>query len=53
MTLVDFTQYDTDKTKWENKIPDTSRLIKKLDYNAIKLLEGKMPSISGLVTNTL
>ena len=27
------TKYDTDKSKLENKIPDTSGLIKKTDYN--------------------
>ena len=28
------TKYETDKTELENKIPDTSGLVKKLDYNA-------------------
>ena len=27
-------KYDTDKSKLENKIPDTSGLVKKTDYNA-------------------
>ena len=27
------TKYDTDKSKFENKIPDTSGLVKKTDYN--------------------
>ena len=27
-------KYDTDKWKLENKIPDTSGLVKKTDYNA-------------------
>ena len=36
----------------ENKIPDTSGLVKKTDYNAkITRIEGKIPSISGLATN--
>ena len=38
--------------KLENKIPDTSGLVKKSDYNAkITVIEGKIPSISGLATN--
>ena len=28
------TKYDTDKSEKENKIPDTSDLVKKTDYNA-------------------
>ena len=28
------TKYDTDKSEIENKIPDTSDLVKKTDYNA-------------------
>ena len=28
------TKYETDKIELENKIPDTSGLVKKLDYNA-------------------
>ena len=28
------TKYDTDKTELEKKIPDTSGLVKKTDYNA-------------------
>ena len=28
------TKYDTDKSELENKIPDTSGLVKKTDYNA-------------------
>ena len=27
------TKYDTDKSEWEDKIPDTSGLVKKTDYN--------------------
>ena len=56
MTLADFfikTKYDTDKSELEKKIPDTSELVKKLDFNAAKVtkIENKMPSISGLATN--
>ena len=44
--------YDADKSKIENKIPDTSDLVKKTDCNAkITKIEGKIPSISGLATN--
>ena len=46
------TNYDRDKSEIENKIPDTSGLVKKTDHNAkIIDLEGKIPSISGLATN--
>ena len=31
------TKYDTDKTELEKKIPDTSGLVKKADYNAKSL----------------
>ena len=56
MTLADFfvkTKCDTDKSELEKKIPDTSELVKKLDFNAAKVTEikNKMPSISGLATN--
>ena len=56
MTLADFfvkTKYDIDKSELEKKIPDTSELVKKLDFNAAKVtkIENKMPSISGLATN--
>ena len=45
------TKYDTDKSKLEIKIPDTSVLVRKLDYNAkIGEIESKIPSIIGLVT---
>ena len=40
------TKYDRDKLEIENKIPDTSGLVKKTHYNA------KIPSVSGLATNT-
>ena len=42
----------TQTKQLENKIPDTSGLVKKTDYNAkITEIEGKIPSISGLATN--
>ena len=58
------TTYDTDKkipdtselaTYDENKkIPDTSELAKKADLNAkITEIEGKIPSITGLITNSV
>ena len=44
----------TQTKQLENKIPDTSGLVKKSDYNAkITEIEGKMPRISGLATNAL
>ena len=46
------TNYGTDKKELENKILDTSGLVKKTDYNAkITEIEGEIPSISGLATN--
>ena len=33
-TFVLKTKYDTDKPELENKIPDTSGLVKKADYNS-------------------
>ena len=43
----------TQTKQLENKIPNTSGLIKKTDYNVkITEIEGKVPSISGLATNT-
>ena len=44
------TKYDTDKTKLENKILDTSNLVKKTDYNT--KIEGEIPGISNLATKT-
>ena len=42
----------TQTKQLENKIPDSSGLVKKTDYNAkITEIEGKIPSISGLATN--
>ena len=44
--------YDRDKSEIENKIPDTSSLVKKADYNAkISEIEGKIRSIWGSATN--
>ena len=46
------TIYDTDKWELEKKIPDISKLVKKLDYNAkITEIEDKLQSISGLATD--
>ena len=46
------TKYDTNKKVLQNKIPDTSGLVKKTDYNAkITETEGKIPSINDLATN--
>ena len=45
------TKYDTDKSKLENKIPDTRGLVKKRDYNTkITEIEGKTPNVSDLAT---
>ena len=52
------TKYDTDKSDLENKIsdadkkiPDTSKLVKKIDYDAkITETESKIPSNPGLAT---
>ena len=42
----------TQTKQLENKIPNTSGLIKKREYNVkITEIEGKVPSISGLATN--
>ena len=47
------TKYDTDKSGSERKIPDTIRLVQKLDYDAkITEIENKIPNISGLATNS-
>ena len=41
------------KQSQKKKLPNSSRLVKKSDYNAkITEIEGKIPSISGLVTNS-
>ena len=54
------TKYDTDKSDLEKnisdankKIPDTSRLVQKFDYNAkITEIENKIPSITALATTS-
>ena len=44
---------NADKTELKNKIPDTSGLAKKANYNAnITELENKIPDISILATKT-
>ena len=44
------TKYDTDKAELENKIPDTSGLIKKTDYAAkMADIEGKSPEVINLL----
>ena len=50
MILADlFYKYDTDKSELENKIPDTSGLVKNTDYNVkINNTEGRIPDISNL-----
>ena len=46
------TKYGRDKKESENKIRDTSGLVKKTDYNVkITEIEGKIPIISRLATN--
>ena len=40
-------------TAFENKISDVSALVKKTDFNAkVNEIEGKIPSITGLATNS-
>ena len=47
------TNYQTDKTELENKIPNVNYFIKKTDYNVkITDIEGKIPDASNLVTKT-
>ena len=44
-------KYQTDKTELENKIPNTSGLVKKTDYDAkITDIEGKISDVSNLAT---
>ena len=44
------TKYNADKTVLENKIPDTSGLVKKTNYNTkITELQSKIPDTSGFV----
>ena len=48
------TKYNADKTELVKKIADTSKLVKKSDYNVkISELENNTPSISGLVTTSV
>ena len=47
------TNYNTDKTELEKKIPDTRAVVKKTNYNTkITELEKKIPDISNLVTKS-
>ena len=47
------TKYNTDETELENKIPDTSGLLKKFNYNTkITELENKILDIGNLATKT-
>ena len=47
------TNYDTDKSELENKMADTSGLVKKTDYNAkITEIESKIPDVSNLAMKT-
>ena len=48
-TFVLKTMYDRDKSKIENKIPDTSGLVKKTKLTE---LQNKIPDVSGLATKT-
>ena len=42
-----------DKSELENKIPDTSGLVKKTDYNTkVAEIEGKTPDVTNLATKT-
>ena len=52
VNCIDTSGFDADKSDLEKKIPHTSGLVKKLDYNAkITEIENKIPNISGLATN--
>ena len=47
------TKHDTDKSDLEKKIPDTSTLVKKTNYNAkITEIENKISSIGGFATTS-
>ena len=48
-TFVLKTKYDRDKSKIENKIPDTSGLVK---MTKLIELQNKIPDVSGLATKT-
>ena len=55
MGLLKFlkTKYDADKLKLDNKIPDTSKLVKNVDYSAnIIGIKSKISTISGFATNS-
>ena len=46
-------KYDKDKSELENKIPDTSGLVKNTDYNTKTTdVENQIPDVSGLATKT-
>ena len=52
MILADLFQ-KLDKSELDNKIPDTSGLVKKTDCNTkITDVEGKIPDLSNLLTKT-
>ena len=46
------TKFDRDKSKLENKIPDTSGLVKNTDYDS-KIIDTDGKVISGLATKTV
>ena len=46
------TNFNTKITELENKIPNTSNLVKKIDYNTNTELENKIPDISNLATKS-
>ena len=51
--FISKTRYDTDKSELENKIPETSGLVKNTDYNTkVTEIEGKILHISSLATKT-
>ena len=51
--FVSKTKYDADRSDLEKKIADTSELVKKTDDNTkFTEIENKIPSISGLATNS-
>ena len=53
MILCLKTKYSTDKTELENKITNTSGLVKKTDYSTkITEIENEIPDISNLATKT-
>ena len=52
--LILKTNYQTDKTELENKIPDISSLVKKTHYNTeVTKIEGKIPDASNLATKAV